>query len=142
MSEQESSNSNNTGKGRENKGNLNKRVAYPERPYVNKVKTRIRCLYSFWFHSSPYSGEKYMKRLVSKVIDVDTFKTYRRVNGSQYIRLAGVNAPEKEKELVNKGFPASSLKGIREDCYMTNEKPQEFYLSCLNVALKLYEEEE
>jgi endonuclease YncB( thermonuclease family) len=36
-----------------------------------------------------------MRRKVTKVIDGDTFKVSRRVNGSQYVRLAGVNAAEK-----------------------------------------------
>ena len=36
-----------------------------------------------------------IRRTVKRVIDGDTFQTYRKVNGSNYIRLAGVNAPEK-----------------------------------------------
>jgi len=35
-----------------------------------------------------------MKRKVDKVIDGDTFSVKRKVNGSNYIRLANVNAPE------------------------------------------------
>ncbi|MBU2576337.1 MAG: thermonuclease family protein [Nanoarchaeota archaeon] len=38
-----------------------------------------------------------MRRTVKRVIDGDTFQTYRKVNGSNYIRLAGVNAPEKHQ---------------------------------------------
>ena len=34
-------------------------------------------------------------RKVKRVLDGDTFQTHRKVNGSNYIRLAGVNAPEK-----------------------------------------------
>jgi endonuclease YncB( thermonuclease family) len=34
-------------------------------------------------------------RKVKRVLDGDTFQTYRKVNGSNYVRLAGVNAPEK-----------------------------------------------
>jgi len=34
-------------------------------------------------------------RKVKRVIDGDTFQTHTKVNGSNYIRLAGVNAPEK-----------------------------------------------
>ena len=34
-------------------------------------------------------------RKVKKVLDGDTFQTYRKVNGSNYVRLAGVNAPER-----------------------------------------------
>lgn len=36
-----------------------------------------------------------IRRTVKRVIDGDTFQTYRKVNGSNYIRLAGINAPEK-----------------------------------------------
>ena len=36
-----------------------------------------------------------IRRIVKRVIDGDTFQTYRKVNGSNYIRLAGVNAPER-----------------------------------------------
>ena len=36
-----------------------------------------------------------MRRKVKRVIDGDTFEVYRKVNGSRFIRLAGVNAPEK-----------------------------------------------
>lgn len=38
-----------------------------------------------------------MRRTVKRVIDGDTFQTYRKVNGSNYVRLAGINAPEKLK---------------------------------------------
>ena len=34
-------------------------------------------------------------RKVKRVLDGDTFQTYRKVNGSNYVRLAGVNAPER-----------------------------------------------
>jgi len=34
-------------------------------------------------------------RKVKKVIDGDTFQTYTKVNGSNYIRIANKNAPEK-----------------------------------------------
>lgn len=36
-----------------------------------------------------------MRRKVIKIIDGDTFKVRKRVKGSQYIRIAGINAPEK-----------------------------------------------
>jgi len=36
-----------------------------------------------------------LRRKVQKVIDGDTFKVHRNVGGSQYIRIAGVNAPER-----------------------------------------------
>lgn len=36
-----------------------------------------------------------VRRKVQKVVDGDTFKVRKRVGGSQYIRVAGVNAPEK-----------------------------------------------
>ncbi len=35
-----------------------------------------------------------MKRKIDKVIDGDTFRVKRKVNGSNYVRLANVNAPE------------------------------------------------
>ncbi|MEK6896173.1 MAG: hypothetical protein AABX12_01805 [Nanoarchaeota archaeon] len=35
-----------------------------------------------------------ISRKVKRVIDGDTFQTYRKVNGSNYVRLPGVNAPE------------------------------------------------
>jgi len=35
-----------------------------------------------------------MKRQVDKVIDGDTFRVKRKVNGSNYIRLPGFDAPE------------------------------------------------
>lgn len=31
---------------------------------------------------------------MDKVLDGDTFRTKRKVNGSHYVRLSGVNAPE------------------------------------------------
>ena len=36
-----------------------------------------------------------IKRKVKKVIDGDTFQTYTKVRGSNYVRIAGKNAPEK-----------------------------------------------
>lgn len=36
-----------------------------------------------------------MRRKIQKVIDGDTFTVRKRVNGSQYIRIAKVDAPEK-----------------------------------------------
>jgi len=35
-----------------------------------------------------------IRRTIKRVIDGDTIQTYRKVNGSNFIRLAGVNAPE------------------------------------------------
>lgn len=40
---------------------------------------------------------KSTRRKVQKIIDGDTFKVRNRVRGSQYIRVAGLNAPEKEQ---------------------------------------------
>ncbi len=37
------------------------------------------------------------KRTVDKVIDGDTFRTTRKLNGSNYVRLAGVNTPERNQ---------------------------------------------
>ena len=39
--------------------------------------------------------KKSTRRKVQKIIDGDTFTVRRRVRGSQYIRIAGINAPEK-----------------------------------------------
>jgi endonuclease YncB( thermonuclease family) len=36
-----------------------------------------------------------MKRTVKRVIDGDTFETYRKVNGSHFVRIAGYNAQER-----------------------------------------------
>ncbi len=36
-----------------------------------------------------------IKRTVKRVLDGDTFQTYRKINGSNYVRIAGVNAPER-----------------------------------------------
>ena len=44
-----------------------------------------------------FSSVIIMKRKVKKVIDGDTFKTHRKVNGSDYVRLSGYNAPEKHQ---------------------------------------------
>ncbi|MFH1801810.1 MAG: hypothetical protein ABH804_03205 [archaeon] len=38
-----------------------------------------------------------IRRKVKKIIDGDTFQTYTRVNGSNYVRIAGKNAPEKHQ---------------------------------------------
>ena len=37
-----------------------------------------------------------IRRAVKRVLDGDTIQTYRKVNGSNYVRLAGVNAPERD----------------------------------------------
>ena len=36
-----------------------------------------------------------VRRKVQKIIDGDTFKVHRRIGGSQYIRIASIDAPEK-----------------------------------------------
>ncbi len=36
-----------------------------------------------------------VRRKIQHVVDGDTFKVRKRVSGSQYIRVAGVNAPER-----------------------------------------------
>lgn len=38
---------------------------------------------------------KTVRRKVQEIIDGDTFRVSRRVEDSQYIRIAGLNAPEK-----------------------------------------------
>lgn len=39
--------------------------------------------------------KKSVRRKVQEVIDGDTFKVRNKVNNSQFIRIAGLNAPEK-----------------------------------------------
>ena len=39
-----------------------------------------------------------LRRKVQKIIDGDTFKVHRSVGGSQYIRVADVNAPERGRK--------------------------------------------
>ena len=41
---------------------------------------------------------KSTRRKVQNIIDGDTFKVRRNVNGSQYIRIAGLDAPEKGQQ--------------------------------------------
>ena len=36
-----------------------------------------------------------IRRTVKRVLDGDTFLTYRKVNGSNFVRIANKNAPEK-----------------------------------------------
>ena len=38
-----------------------------------------------------------IKRKVKKVVDGDTFQTYTKVRGSNYVRIAGKNSPEKHQ---------------------------------------------
>jgi endonuclease YncB( thermonuclease family) len=39
-----------------------------------------------------------IQRKVKRVVDGDTFEVYRKVRGSKFIRLAGVNAPERRQK--------------------------------------------
>lgn len=47
---------------------------------------------------------KRVTRTVDKVIDGDTFRTKRKVNGSHYVRIANLDTPEKGK----KGYKTAS----------------------------------
>lgn len=38
-----------------------------------------------------------IRRKVKKVVDGDTFQTYTKVGGSNFVRIAGKNAPEKHQ---------------------------------------------
>jgi len=38
-----------------------------------------------------------IRRTVKSVVDGDTFQTYRKVNGSNFIRIAGKHAPERHQ---------------------------------------------
>jgi len=51
-----------------------------------------------------------VKRKVQKIVDGDTFKVSRNVNDSQYIRVAGLNAPEKGQ----RGYDAAKRKLSRQ----------------------------
>ena len=56
--------------------------------------------------------KKSVRRKVQKVIDGDTFTVRNRVGGSQYIRVAGVNAPEKgQRGYASAKKDLSKLKG-------------------------------
>ena len=41
-----------------------------------------------------------LRRKIKRVVDGDTFETYRKVRGTNFIRLARINSPEKAKSLV------------------------------------------
>ena len=45
--------------------------------------------------SKKSAKKKSVRRKVQEVIDGDTFKVRNKVEGSQYIRIAGIDAPEK-----------------------------------------------
>lgn len=51
-----------------------------------------------------------VKRKVQRVIDGDTFKVRRNVAGSQYVRIAGLNAPEKGQQ----GYASAKRALIRQ----------------------------
>ena len=55
---------------------------------------------------------KSTRRKVQKIIDGDTFMVRRNVGGSQYIRIAGINTPEKgERGYTNAKKHLQKLKG-------------------------------
>lgn len=55
---------------------------------------------------------KSIRRKVQEVIDGDTFRVSHRVNGSQFIRIAGLNAPEKgQRGYASAKKKLSKLKG-------------------------------
>lgn len=56
-------------------------------------------------------------RKVKRVLDGDTFQMYRTVNGSNYIRLANVNAPEKHQ--FGGGEATQKLKRLIQDKTVT-----------------------
>ena len=56
--------------------------------------------------------KKSVRRKVQHVIDGDTFTVRNRVGGSQYIRVAGLNAPEKgERGYMSAKKKLSKIKG-------------------------------
>lgn len=55
---------------------------------------------------------KSVRRKVQSVVDGDTFKVRNRVSGSQYIRVSGVNAPEKgQRGYLSAKKDLSKIKG-------------------------------
>jgi len=56
--------------------------------------------------------KKSVRRKVQKIIDGDTFTVRNRVGGSQYIRVSGLNAPEKgERGYASAKKDLSKIKG-------------------------------
>lgn len=54
--------------------------------------------------------KKSYRRRVQKIIDGDTFKIRKKVNNSQYIRITGLNCPEKGQ----RGYSSAKQKLIRQ----------------------------
>ena len=56
--------------------------------------------------------KKSVRRKVQSIVDGDTFKVRNRVGGSQYIRVSGLNAPEKgERGYASAKKNLSKIKG-------------------------------
>ena len=56
--------------------------------------------------------KKSVRRKVQRIIDGDTFTVRNRVSGSQYIRVSGLNAPEKgERGYASAKKDLSKIKG-------------------------------
>jgi len=56
--------------------------------------------------------KKSVRRKVQSIVDGDTFKVRNRVSGSQYIRVRGLNAPEKgQRGYASAKQNLSKLKG-------------------------------
>ena len=56
--------------------------------------------------------KKSVRRKVQRIIDGDTFTVSNRVGGSQYIRVSGLNAPEKgERGYASAKKDLSKIKG-------------------------------
>lgn len=60
-----------------------------------------------------------VRRKVQKVIDGDTFKVRRRVRGTQFVRIAGLNAPERGK----RGYSAAKKKLSRLEGKVVTIRP-------------------
>jgi len=50
-----------------------------------------------------------VKRKVKRVVDGDTFELYHQLNGSRFVRIAGMNAPEKYTSVGRRA--TNSLRG-------------------------------
>lgn len=77
---------------------------------------------------------KSVRRKVQKIIDGDTFKVRRRVRGSQFIRIAGLNAPERGE----KGYMAAKkrLNRIKGKTVTIRPKGKSYGRTVANVIFK------
>ena len=70
--------------------------------------------------SKKFAKKKSVRRKVQEVIDGDTFKVRNRVEGSQYIRIADMNTPEKG----HKGYAEAKKKLTKLEGKTVTIKPK------------------